>query len=697
MSTEQIAASPTPARRSLALAPCFAAVADHHHGAVAGRHGGGPATATVRTTRATSRRRRSPGATSRSCRWPGPIRSAMPAAVPIVVRGVIYGRGRNGSLVALDAATGKELWVRESMNGMTSRGMNYWESADGRDQRLIFAMDRLLQEIDAKTGKSIMSFGTNGVVDLRVGLDGRDPASIGNIQSSIPGEVFENLVIVGSATGEGYMSPPGDIRAYDVTSGKLAWTFHTVPRPGEFGYDTWPKDAWKYIGGVNNWGEMTVDTRARHRLHPARLADLRLLRRRSHRQQSVRNVNRRARRAHREAPVAFPVRASRPVGSRSERRAATDDDPPQRPQPRRGRRRRARRRGCTCSIASPASRSGRSKSDRSRSRTCPASRAGRRSPIRPTRRRMRGSRSERRTSVRISPADEAARFRTRLLAAKNLGLFTPINYSDTVHIPTSNGGVLFGGMASEPSTGAVYVVSHDNPGILRLVRPGETSGRGAPPPPPGQVAYQQNCQSCHGADRLGSDSVPALVYATADPANNIAAGAPRFDASTIRTVVAAGKGRMPPFRASDPGGRRCAGDAVDDDARSARPGSRRARTRCRAGGIGRAAGTDRRIRVCVDPPGTARRTWAWCVTALSRRRAAVRASGDQRIQHGRQPDRAAIHVDREVRPQCASHQVACRLRRRSGTGSTRNYRHRGTRAGQRRDRHRVRPAVWRRA
>ena len=180
---------------------------------------------------------------------------------PIVVRGVIYGRGRNGSLIALDAATGKERWVRENMTGMTSRGMNYWESADGRDQRLIFAMNSLLQEVDAKTGKSVMSFGTNGAVDLRVGLDGRDPESVGNIQSSIPGEVFGNLVIVGSATGEGYMSPPGDIRAYDVVTGRLVWTFHTVPRPGEFGYDTWPKDAWKYIGGVNNWAEMTVDTR----------------------------------------------------------------------------------------------------------------------------------------------------------------------------------------------------------------------------------------------------------------------------------------------------------------------------------------------------------------------------------------------------------------------------------------------------
>ena len=108
-------------------------------------------------------------------------------SAPIVVRGVIYGRGRSGSLVSIDAKTGKELWIRENMNGMTSRGFNYWESADGRDQRLIFAMNSLLQEVDAKTGKSIMTFGANGVVDLHVGIDGRDPASLGNIQSNTPG------------------------------------------------------------------------------------------------------------------------------------------------------------------------------------------------------------------------------------------------------------------------------------------------------------------------------------------------------------------------------------------------------------------------------------------------------------------------------------------------------------------------------
>ena len=202
-------------------------------------------------------------------------------SVPIVVRGVVYGRGRNGSLVAVDAKTGKELWVRENMTGMTSRGVNYWESRDGRDQRLIFAMNSLLQEVDAKTGKSIMTFGTNGVVDLREGIDGRDPATIGNIQSNTPGEVFENLMILGSATGEGlhvaarrhprlrrphrqarvdvpYRAPARRVRLRHLAEGRL----QVHRRHQHLGRD---------------------DGRhpARHRLHPARFADLRLLRRRS--------------------------------------------------------------------------------------------------------------------------------------------------------------------------------------------------------------------------------------------------------------------------------------------------------------------------------------------------------------------------------------------------------------------------------
>ena len=109
---------------------------------------------------------------------------------PIVARGVIYGRGRNGSIVALDARTGTEIWIHDGMQAMSSRGMNYWESKDGKDRRLIFAMNDYLQEVDAATGLSITTFGANGVVDLREGL-GRDPATIG--PSSGPGR-FSNPI-----------------------------------------------------------------------------------------------------------------------------------------------------------------------------------------------------------------------------------------------------------------------------------------------------------------------------------------------------------------------------------------------------------------------------------------------------------------------------------------------------------------------
>ena len=130
----------------------------------------------------------------------------------------------------------------------------------GKDRRLLFALEDTLQAIDARTGKSILSFRQARPRRSAEGL-GRDPLTIRRVCSSTPGRIFENLLILGSSPGEGYFSAPGHIRAYDVVTGELAWTFHTIPQPGEFGYDTWPKDAWKYAGGVNVWGEITVDAK----------------------------------------------------------------------------------------------------------------------------------------------------------------------------------------------------------------------------------------------------------------------------------------------------------------------------------------------------------------------------------------------------------------------------------------------------
>ena len=201
---------------------------------------------------------------------------------PLVVDGVMYLAGKDCRvIVALDAATGKEIWSHPTEGNPNVRGLAYWESKDRSDRRLIFSLNQpynaALTEIDARTGASIKSFGKDGLVDLRVGL-GRDPKTIQRVQSGMPGHVFENLIIVGSDVNEGYDHPPGYLRAYDVITGKNVWTFHTVPHPGEFGYDTWPPDAWKYTGGVNTWSVFR-STRARHRLLPAGLSDLRHVRR----------------------------------------------------------------------------------------------------------------------------------------------------------------------------------------------------------------------------------------------------------------------------------------------------------------------------------------------------------------------------------------------------------------------------------
>jgi quinoprotein glucose dehydrogenase len=184
---------------------------------------------------------------------------AAPTFSPVYADGMLYGLGRNASsLVALDAATGKEIWVHEGLSGITSKGINYWQSADGKDRRLIFAVDSFLQQIDARTGKSIMTFGDNGIVDMRVGLARAEGTSVRAMPAS-PGRIWRNVMIFGGQSGEQTMTPPGDIRAYDVLTGQLLWQFHVIPRPGEFGYETNPPDGYKYIGGANNWGEMSID------------------------------------------------------------------------------------------------------------------------------------------------------------------------------------------------------------------------------------------------------------------------------------------------------------------------------------------------------------------------------------------------------------------------------------------------------
>jgi quinoprotein glucose dehydrogenase len=178
---------------------------------------------------------------------------------PIVVDGVMYVLAKNRSIIALDAATGREIWVHENEGIVGTRGMNYWASDDRADRRLLYVNAGFLTAIDAGTGQTITSFGNNGRVDLRVGLD----VDIDNVRLqplSNPGRIFEDLIIMSlPAGGAGYASSPADIHAYNVRTGEPTWVFHTVPRPGEFGADTWPEQGRGQYGGVHNWSESTVD------------------------------------------------------------------------------------------------------------------------------------------------------------------------------------------------------------------------------------------------------------------------------------------------------------------------------------------------------------------------------------------------------------------------------------------------------
>ncbi|MEP7274092.1 MAG: PQQ-binding-like beta-propeller repeat protein [Acidobacteriota bacterium] len=176
---------------------------------------------------------------------------------PVIVDGVLYAVTAKHKVVALDATTGRQIWRFDS--GLAARGPNrgvtVWGSV--KEKRIFAAVQSYVYSLDAATGKPVSTFGKDGRIDLREGL-GRDPQGL-SVALTTPGVIYKDVLIISGRFPEALPSPPGDIRAFDVRTGKLRWSFHTVPRPGEFGYETWPKEAWTYTGSANNWAGMAVD------------------------------------------------------------------------------------------------------------------------------------------------------------------------------------------------------------------------------------------------------------------------------------------------------------------------------------------------------------------------------------------------------------------------------------------------------
>jgi glucose dehydrogenase len=401
---------------------------------------------------------------------------------PLVVRGVVYGRGAKNSFVALDAATGKEIWVHEGVQGFNTRGMNYWESKDGKDRRLIFSANNFLEEIDAQTGRSIQSFGVDGRVDLRVGLD-RDPSTI-NQQSRTPGRVFENLIILGSATNQEYASAPGDIRAFDVRTGALVWTFHTVPRPGELGYDTWPEDAWKTVGGANNWGEQSIDEKRGIVYVPTGSPKYNFY-----------GGNRHGANLFGDCLIALDARTGKRLWHfQTVHHDIWDLDNNSAPQLTTIRRNRR-----TIDVVAVAGKTGYlyvfnrvtgepiwpiEERPVPQKTTVPGEAL---SPTQPFPTAPPPFSRQKFTVDDLNPyiltPEEREHFRKRILSARNDGPFTPIGFEDVIHMPGNQGGSNWGSTAANPTEGSVYVIGFNVPTIIRLLKPGETraGGRGAAP------------------------------------------------------------------------------------------------------------------------------------------------------------------------------------------------------------------------
>ena len=402
--------------------------------------------------------------------WSYPTGDGLPYAFnPVVVDNVMYVMARTNSIVALDATTGKEIWVHPTgakTTLITNRGIDYWESADRSERRLLFAVDNHLQAIDARTGKIISDFGDGGSTDLREGL-GRDPKKLTLVQSVNPGRVFEDLLILGSATNEEYDSGPGDIRAYSVRTGKLIWSFHTIPHPGEPGYETWPKDAWKTVGGANAWSGMALDPKRGVVYVPTASPKYNFY-----------GANRKGANLYGDCLLALNARTGKLLWYyQMVHHDIWDYDNAGVPMLTT-----VRHDGKLLDVVAQATKVGFvwafdrdtgkplwpieeravPKSDMPGEETWPTQPF----PSKPA-----PFARQRFTVDDLSPylePEERVRLQAQILKARNRGLFEPPSTEDTIEMPGNNGGANYGGSAVDPKNGSLYVVSKDLPAMLKL-------------------------------------------------------------------------------------------------------------------------------------------------------------------------------------------------------------------------------------
>lgn len=451
---------------------------------------------------------------------------------PIVAGGVLYASSPKMRVIALDAATGGLKWSFDPYQGQKplgkqrSRGLTYW--AAGADRRIFVVARQYLYGLDAVTGKPVASFGTSGRVDLREGL-GRAPETL-SVTATSPGIIYKNLLILGSLVSEDLPSAPGDIRAFDTRTGQIRWSFHTIPHPGEFGYETWPKDAWQTSGGANSWAGMALDEQrgivfastgsAAFDFYGADRAGDNLF-----------------------ANCVLALKAE--TGERLWHFQAVRHDVWDRDFPAAPTLVTVKREGRLVDAVAQITKSGHVfVLDRAsgtplfpiESRRVPPSEVDGESlaktqllPVKPPpfARQFFG---DDQVTTRTPEAHRAVL--ERLHRLRSSGQFTPPSMEGTVIFPGFDGGGEWGGPAFDPDTGLLYVNSNEMAWILRLVPRPAVQGRVS-----SRTLYIRNCASCHLEDLRGSPpEFPSLVAITK-----------KYSETDIAALIRKGAGRMPAF------------------------------------------------------------------------------------------------------------------------------------------------------
>jgi quinoprotein glucose dehydrogenase len=438
---------------------------------------------------------------------------------PIVIDGVLYATTPTMKVVAVNAATGAEIWRFDPSGGSTARTRFRHRGVAVHQDRVFVTYRNFLFALDKKTGQPLPSFGTNGRIDLREGLG--KPIEGLSVSASTPGVVFEDLLILPSSVPETLPGTPGHIRAFDVKTGKQRWIFHTIPQPGEFGYDTWPKEAYQLSGGANAWAGVTVDQQLGMVFAATGSASF-----------DFYGVTRHGDNLFANCVLALDARTGKRVWHfQGLRHDVWDWDFPAPPSLVT-----VKRDGRSVDAVAQVTkfgdvfvldrRTGQSLFPIEYRKAPPSSVDGEKVaeaqpyPTKPPPFARQGL-TEDLLTTRTPEAHAAVLERFRKMKS---GYLTPPSFEGTIVFPGFDGGAEWGGVAFDPGSGLLFVNSNEMPWIIKLIENNDTS------------LYNSKCATCHRQDRTGGPQAPSLVDIGT-----------RMSHEDIVALIRQGSGRMPAF------------------------------------------------------------------------------------------------------------------------------------------------------